>query len=198
MIELIRDRKNLVKYFDMPLQHINNQVLKTMNRRMTRDVVESVLTNIRSRIPEAVIRTQFIVGYPGETEEQFQELLEFVAEQKFDRVGCFVYSQEEGTKAGTLPDQVDPETKQRRHDMLMAQQQQISREKHQAMVGRSLSVLVEGYSEETELLLVGRHSQQAPEIDGITYINDGIAKIGDIVSVQIVESHDYDLVGSIL
>jgi len=197
MIELIRDRKNLVKYFDIPLQHINNQVLKSMNRRMTREVVESVLAKIRKEIPDAVIRTQFIVGYPGETEEQFQELLQFVKEQKFDRVGCFVYSQEEGTKAGSLPGQVEHETKQRRHDELMELQQEISREKHEAMVGKRLSVLIEGYSEETELLLVGRHSQQAPEIDGITYINDGTADIGDIVEVEISESHDYDLVGAI-
>jgi ribosomal protein S12 methylthiotransferase len=197
MIDLIATRKNLVKYFDIPLQHINNQVLKTMNRRMTREVVEDVLSKIRTRIPDAVIRTQFIVGYPGETEEQFQELLEFVEEQKFDRVGCFVYSQEEGTKAGSLPGQVEHETKQRRHDTLMELQQEISRKKHQAMVGRLVPVLVEGYSEETELLLVGRHSQQAPEIDGITYINDGTAKVGDIVNVLVSESHDYDLVGAI-
>lgn len=197
MIELIRDRKNLVKYFDIPLQHINNQVLKTMNRRMTREVVESVLVKIRKEIPDAVIRTQFIVGYPGETEEQFEELLAFIEEQKFDRVGCFVYSQEEGTKAGGLTDQIDLETKQRRHDTLMELQQKISREKHQAMVGKRLPVLVEGYSEETDLLLVGRHSQQAPDIDGITYINDGTASIGDIVEVAISESHDYDLVGAV-
>lgn len=198
MIELIRERKNLVKYFDIPLQHINNEVLKTMNRRMTREVVESVLNKIRDRIPEAVIRTQFIVGYPGETEEQFQELLAFIEQQKFDRVGCFVYSQEEGTKAGSLPNQVDLETKQRRHDTLMALQQKISRDKHEAMVGKTLEVLVEGYSEETELLLVGRHSQQAPDIDGVTYINDGTANVGDVVSVTIGESHDYDLVGAIV
>jgi ribosomal protein S12 methylthiotransferase len=197
MIDLIAERKNLVKYFDIPLQHINNQVLKTMNRRMTREVVESVLKKIRSRIPQAVIRTQFIVGYPGETEEQFQELLKFVQEQEFDRVGCFVYSQEEGTKAGSLPGQIDLQTKQRRHDELMELQQKISRKKHQAMVGQSVPVLVEGYSEETELLLVGRHSQQAPEIDGVTYINDGTAQVGDIVTVKVSESHDYDLVGSI-
>lgn len=197
MIELIRTRTNLVKYFDIPLQHINNEVLKNMNRRMTKEIVEDVLAKIRQKIPGAVIRTQFIVGYPGETEEQFQELMEFVARQRFDRVGCFMYSQEEGTKAGTLPGQVDDETKQRRHDMLMALQQEISREKHAEMVGKTVQVLIEGVSEETELLLVGRNSQQAPEIDGVTYINDGTADIGDIVQVRITDSHDYDLVGEI-
>jgi ribosomal protein S12 methylthiotransferase len=197
MIELIRDRKNLLKYFDIPLQHINNDMLKAMNRRMTREKVEGVLSSIRSRIPEAVIRTQFIVGYPGETEEQFQELLKFVEEQQFDRVGCFVYSQEEGTKAGSLPGQVDEKTKQRRHDELMKVQKKISRKKHRALIGKTVQVMIEGYSEETELLLVGRHQQQAPDIDGITYINDGTAKIGDLVPVLISESHDYDLVGAI-
>lgn len=198
MIELIKTKDNLVKYFDIPLQHINDQMLKAMNRRMTRAEVETVLANIRREIPEAVIRTQFIVGYPGETEEQFEELVEFIQQNEFDRVGCFIYSQEEGTKAAQLPNQVDLKTKQRRHDELMAVQQEISRKKHQAIVGKTVEVLVEGMSEETDLLLVGRNSQQAPEIDGVTYINDGNANVGDLVRVQISAAHDYDLVGAVI
>lgn len=198
MVELIRSKDNLVKYFDMPLQHINNEVLKKMNRRMTREEIETALDKIQANIPNAVIRTQFIVGFPGETEEQFQELLEFVKEKKFDRVGCFQYSIEEGTKAGSMDDQIDEETKQRRHDELMAIQKEISRERHASMVGKTMSVLVEGYSEETELLLKGRNSQQAPDIDGMTYINDGKANVGDLVQVEITHSHDYDLVGRIV
>ncbi len=197
MVQLIKERKNLVKYFDMPLQHINNQMLKSMNRRMTRAEVETAIRNIREEIPEAVIRTQFIVGFPGETEEQFEELLEFIKEHEFDRVGCFMYSQEEQTKAGQMPDQIDEDTKQRRHDLLMETQKKISHKKHKAMLGRRMDVLVEGLSEETELLLQGRNSQQAPEIDGITYISAGEAKVGDIVSVLITDHHDYDLVGEI-
>lgn len=197
-LELIRTRPNLVKYFDMPLQHINNEVLKGMNRRMTREKIEETIQNIRLKIPEATIRTQFIVGYPGETEEHFQELMTFVEKYEFDRVGCFMYSQEEGTKAGTLPGQVDEETKQRRYDQLMALQQEISRKKHRGFIGKTLQVLVEGFSEETDLLLVGRHSQQAPDIDGVTYINDGEAKVGDMVQVEITEAMDYDLVGGIV
>jgi ribosomal protein S12 methylthiotransferase len=197
MIALFKERENLVKYFDMPLQHINDQVLKSMNRRMTRKEVEEALAKIRREIPEAVIRTQFIVGFPGETEEQFQELLEFVKENKFDRVGCFMYSAEENTKAGGMENQIDEKTKRRRHDTLMALQQEISRAKHQEFIGRTLDVMIEGVSEETELLLVGRNAQQAPEIDGVTYINDGTANVGDIVKVQITESMDYDLVGAI-
>ncbi len=198
VIELIKTRENLVKYFDMPLQHINNRVLKSMNRHMTREEIVDRLTKIRAEIPEAVIRTQFIVGFPGETEEEFQELLAFVKEQRFDRVGCFMYSPEDNTPGGKMPNQIDEETKQRRHDELMAVQMEISREKHEAFIGKVVPVLVEGLSEETELLLQGRMSQQAPDIDGVVLINDGQAEIGEIVHVRITESMDYDLIGEIV
>lgn len=198
MIELMKSSEKLVKYFDMPLQHINNEVLKKMNRKMTREEIETVLANIRREIPDAVIRTQFIVGFPGETEEQFEELLKFVADQRFDRVGCFKYSPEESTPGGKMADQVDDETKQRRYEALMEVQQNISREKHRSFIGKTVEVLVEGYSEETDLLLQGRTSQQAPDIDGVVLINDGEAKIGEIVKVRITDSMEYDLIGEIL
>lgn len=198
MIQLIKTCPNLVKYFDMPLQHINNNVLKRMNRHMTREEIVERLEKIRSEIPDAVIRTQFIVGFPGETEEEFQELLEFVKEQRFDRVGCFKYSPEENTPGGRMPDQIDEETKQRRHDRLMELQMEISREKHRAFIGKVVSVLVEGYSEETDLLLQGRMAQQAPDIDGVVLINDGHAEVGEIVPVLITDSMDYDLIGEIV
>ena len=198
VIELIKTRANLVKYFDMPLQHINDKVLKRMNRHMTHAEIAERLTKIRTEIPEAVIRTQFIVGFPGETEEEFQELLEFVRTQRFDRVGCFMYSPEDNTAGGKMADQIDEETKQRRHDELMSMQMEISRDKHRAYVGRTIPVLVEGLSEETDLLLQGRMSQQAPEIDGVVLINDGQAEIGQIVNVLITDSHDYDLIGEIV
>ncbi len=198
IIELIRERDNLVKYFDMPLQHINNEMLRSMNRRMTRQKIEEVIANIRDRIPEAVIRTQFIVGFPGETEAQFEELLEFIEEQKLDRVGCFQYSKEEQTKGATLPQQISKRVKQRRYDQLMATQQSISTAKHRALIGKVLPVLVEGYSKETELLLEGRNPYQAPEIDGVTLISEGTAEVGSFVSVEITDSHNYDLVGRIV
>ncbi len=197
MIQLIKERDNLCKYFDMPLQHINNEMLKKMNRKMTRAEVEEVLTQIRTEIPEAVIRTQFIVGFPGETEEMFEELLEFIVEQKFDRVGCFKYSPEENTPGGKMTDQVDEEIKERRYQAIMEVQQNISREKHRAMIGRFVEVLVEGYSEETELLLQGRTEGQAPDIDGVVLINEGSAEVGDLVKVKITDSMEYDLIGSI-
>lgn len=124
--------------------------------------------------------------------------MRFVDDTKFDRVGCFMYSQEENTKAGTLPNQVDEKTKQRRHDMLMELNQKISRAKHKEWIGRTIDVMVEGVSDETELLLTGRNSHQAPDIDGVTYINDGVANPGDIVKVQISDAMDYDLIGGIV
>ncbi len=198
VIELMKTRKNLVKYFDMPLQHVSNPVLKRMNRHMTREVIEETLRKIRAAIPEAVIRTQFIVGFPGETEEDFQQLMAFVEEQQFDRVGCFMYSPEDNTAGGKMTDQIDQETKQRRHDELMELQMEISREKHRAFIGKEIDVLVEGFSEETELLLQGRMSQQAPEIDGVVLINDGVAEVGTIVKVRITDSLDYDLIGEVV
>jgi ribosomal protein S12 methylthiotransferase len=198
MIELIKNNKKLVKYFDMPLQHVNDAVLKKMNRKMTRKEIEEALRIIRTEIPDAVIRTQFIVGFPGETEEQFEELLGFIADQEFDRVGCFQYSPEENTPGGKMDEQLDEQTKQRRFDAVMEVQQNISRDKHRAFIGRTVEVLVEGFSEETDLLLQGRTSQQAPEIDGVVLINDGQAKVGDMVQVLITDSMEYDLIGEIV
>jgi ribosomal protein S12 methylthiotransferase len=198
MVKLIKSRDNLCKYFDMPLQHAADAVLKRMNRKMTKKEIKDTLRLIRSEIPEAVIRTQFIVGFPGETEEEFQELLEFVKEQRFDRVGCFEYSPEDVTPAGRMADQIDEKTKARRKDVLMTMQADISREMHLKQVGRIVPVIVEGFSEETDLLLKGRTQQQAPEIDGVVLITSGEAKVGDLVNVKISDAHDYDLVGEIV
>jgi ribosomal protein S12 methylthiotransferase len=198
MIDLMKNNKKLVKYFDMPLQHVNDAVLKSMNRKMTRGEIEAALKIIRTEIPDAVIRTQFIVGFPGETEEQFEELLGFISEQQFDRVGCFKYSPEESTPGGKMENQIDDETKQRRYEAVMEVQQNISREKHRAFIGKTVEVLVEGFSEETDLLLQGRTSQQAPEIDGVVLINDGQANVGDMVKVLVTDSMEYDLIGEIV
>ena len=198
LIDLMKSNNKFVKYFDMPLQHINSEVLKKMNRKMTREEIVEALDRIRTHIPDAVIRTQFIVGFPGETNEQFEELLQFVSEQQFDRVGSFQYSPEENTPGGKMTDQIEESVKQFRFDALMSVQQNISAKKHQAFVGKTVEVLVEGYSEETELLLQGRTSQQAPEIDGVVLINDGQAKIGEFVKVRVTESMEYDLIGEIV
>lgn len=197
-LQLMKERKNLVKYFDMPLQHINNKMLKLMNRKMERSEIETTINNIRRLMPEAVIRTQFIVGFPGEGEEEFEELLAFVEEQKFDRVGCFKYSPQDGTAGGKMTGQIDEEIKEERFHRLMSAQQKMSRKIHKRFVGKTVSVIIDGLSEETELLLQGRTSQQAPGIDGVVLISDGEAKVGDIVQVKITASHDYDLVGKIV
>jgi len=198
MIGLIKSNAKFVKYFDMPLQHISNSVLKNMNRKMTREEITEALRLIRAEIPQAVIRTQFIVGFPGESEADFEELLQFISEQKFDRVGCFQYSPEENTPAGKMAAQVDEKTKQRRYKAVMEIQQNISREKHKSFIGKTLEVVVEGLSEETDLLLQGRTSQQAPDIDGVVLINDGQAQIGEFVKVKITQSMEYDLIGEIV
>ncbi len=199
VLQLMKERKNLVKYFDMPLQHINNKMLKVMNRKMTRVEIETTINNIRRLMPEAVIRTQFIVGFPGEGEEEFAELLDFVEQQKFDRVGCFKYSPQDGTAGGKITEElVDEDVKEERFHRLMSLQQKMSKKIHKRFVGKKVSVIIDGLSEESELLLQGRTSQQAPGIDGVVLINDGDAKVGDIVEVKITESHDYDLVGHIV
>ena len=197
-VELVKERPNLLNYFDIPLQHINNDMLKVMNRRMNRRQIETALQTIRQVIPDGVIRTQFIVGFPGETEEQFQELLDFVKKYEFDRVGCFTYSVEEGTKAGQMEQQISEDIKNDRYERLMAVQREISRRKYRNLVGRNLPVIIEGVSEETDFLLKGRWSLQAPEIDGVTYINAGQAQVGEIAQVRITDSHDYDLSGEII
>ena len=198
MIELFKSNPKFVRYFDMPMQHVNNRMLKLMNRKMTREEIETVLENIKMHLPDAVIRTQFIVGYPTETTEEFEELLQFIAKHEFDRVGCFKYSPEENTPGGKMIEQIEDKIKDFRHNALMEVQQNISLKKHKAFIGKTIEVLVEGYSEETDLLLQGRSSQQAPDIDGVVLINDGQAKIGEFVKVKITESMEYDLIGEIV
>jgi ribosomal protein S12 methylthiotransferase len=197
MIDLIAEKENLVPYFDMPLQHINDHMLQLMNRQMTGQEIKQILKQIRERIPEAVIRTQFIVGFPGETEEHFAELLDFIQEQRFDRVGCFQYSPQEGTSGFKIEETVSAEVKQERYDTLMKLQMGISREMHRRFIGETKEVVIDGLSEETDLLLQGRLATQAPGIDGVVLINEGTASVGDFVKVKISDSHDYDLIGSI-
>ncbi len=198
MIELIASHKNLVPYFDMPLQHINDSLLKLMNRKMTSAKIRSILSKIRHKIPEAVIRTQFIVGFPGETEELFEELLDFIIEQNFDRVGCFTYSPQKGTTSFQLKQNVDEKTKRQRFERLMKVQRKISRKKHEKYIGKVLEVLIDGKSDESDLLLQGRTSCQAPDIDGVVLINAGQARVGDFAQIKITDSHDYDLIGHIV
>jgi ribosomal protein S12 methylthiotransferase len=169
-----------------------------MSRKVTKDQLRSIFGRIRARVPDVAIRTSVMVGFPGETEEEFQELKDFVREMRFRHLGCFTYSQEEGTVAGRMPDQIDEETKQRRQREIMEVQREVSRESLKSFVGKVLPVLVEGPSEEIDLLWQGRLSTQAPEVDGLVYLNDGPVKAGEIQLVEIAETHDYDLVGAVV
>jgi ribosomal protein S12 methylthiotransferase len=198
LLEFMAANPRIVPYLDIPLQHVSDRVLKGMNRPYGRRQIEALLGMIRSILPQAAIRTTFMVGFPGETEEDVRLLAEFMEAQRLDHVGIFGYSNEEGCAAYTLPGQCSEEEKNERKQRLMELQSGISLARNQAMVGRVEKVLVEGVSRETELLLEGRTRFQAPEIDGCVYINAGRCNPGDIVDVLITEAHPYDLVGEIV
>jgi len=198
LVDAIASEPKIVKYLDMPLQHSSDRLLRTMRRGRDSVFLRELLARLRGRVPGIALRTALIVGLPGETEADFEDLLRFVEEQRFERLGVFEFSQEEGTPAAEMGDQVPAAVKRARYERIMELQQGISRAHQRAMVGRRLEVLVEGRSEETEHLLAGRHAQQAPEIDGITYVNDGVAYPGEIVTLEITDASAYDLVGRVV
>jgi ribosomal protein S12 methylthiotransferase len=197
-VEFFANHPKICKYLDIPVQHASDEILQKMNRGVTRHDLRQAFTRLRERVPGIAIRTSVMVGFPGETEEQFLELKELVEEMRFEHLGCFIYSQEEGTVAGRMPNQVPEEVKARRQAEIMELQKELSRENMQKFVGQTLPVLVKGLSEESELLAEGRLSIQAPEVDGVVYINEGDFKPGTIQMVRITEAHDYDLVGKIV
>lgn len=198
LLEFMAANSRIVPYLDIPLQHVSDRILKAMNRPYGRKQIDALLEMIRSILPQAAIRTTFMVGFPGETEEDVAQLAEFMQTQKLAHVGIFGYSNEEGCAAWNLPDQCGEEEKSERRQRLMELQGCISLAANQAMVGKVEKVLIEGLSRETDLLLEGRTRFQAPEIDGCVYINAGIGNPGDIVEVLITEAHPYDLVGEIV
>jgi ribosomal protein S12 methylthiotransferase len=198
LVDAIAGEPRIVKYLDMPLQHSSDRLLRAMKRGRDSVFLRELLARLRRRIPGIALRTSLIVGLPGETEEDFEDLLAFVREQRFERLGVFEYSAEEGTPAAEMPGQVPAEARRERHRAVMEAQQEIARAHQRAMIGRRLEVLVEGRAEETEHLLAGRHAQQAPEIDGLTYLNDGVAYPGEIVTVEVTDASDYDLVGRVV
>jgi ribosomal protein S12 methylthiotransferase len=201
LIDAIADEPRVAKYVDMPLQHIDDQLLRIMRRGYSARAAREVLAKVRARIPGVTLRTTFIVGHPGETEEAFQRLKDFVIECEFDRVGVFTYSLEEGTHAATLPGRVPGRTAERRRKELMRAQRAISKRKMQARVGSQLEVLVEGPSDESEYVLAGRHEGQAPEIDGAVYLTlpDGAPApaAGDLVRAEVTGFADYDLAATV-
>jgi ribosomal protein S12 methylthiotransferase len=198
LIELIKTEPKVCKYLDLPIQHISDPVLKRMLRRSGEDEVRALIGKLRREIPDIAIRTSLIVGFPGETSEDFKKLLQYVEETRFDRLGVFCYSREEGTPAAEMPDQVSERIKRERHKKLMRTQARVSFKHNRTLVDSEEEVLVEGYSEETELLLKGRSSRQAPDVDGLVYITAGNANVGEIVRLKITDSSDYDLIGEIV
>jgi ribosomal protein S12 methylthiotransferase len=201
-LDVLATEPKAVKYLDMPLQHASQNVLKLMKRGGSRASLERLIARVRERVPGIAVRTTFIAGFPGETEEDFDELLAFIRNVEFDRVGVFTYSDEEGTPAFGLSDKVDAKVARKRRDRLMREQSRISLRRNRARVGEIVRVLFEGASDETDLLWQGRMGTQAPEIDGCVLINDapeGCAPSpGDFVNVRITEAQQYDLVGEIV
>ncbi len=198
LIELLGQHPVVLPYVDMPLQHAADPMLRRMRRGHGGDRLRRVVERLRAGVPDLVFRTAFIVGHPGETDEEFKELCDFVSWAEFDRVGVFRYSDEDTSLSATLADKVTGRVAEARHRKLMALQRKIARKKNQALVGKELEVIVEGMSDEHEYVMMGRHKGQAPEIDGQVYLSEGEVRAGELRRVKIVQASDYDLVAEVL
>lgn len=196
LIDVIAEEDKIVKYIDIPLQHCNGEVLKNMNRRGNRESLTALLNKIKSKIPNVIFRSTFITGFPGETEEQFEELADFAAEIKFQRLGCFPYSKEEDTKASLMENQIDDDIKQKRADIIMEHQQSVMAQYCESLIGSEVEVLVEGYDKLAECFF-GRTYADAPEVDGCVFFtcNGEKPKTGDFVKVKITDYMGCDPVG---
>ncbi|MGZ3732712.1 MAG: MiaB/RimO family radical SAM methylthiotransferase, partial [Parachlamydiaceae bacterium] len=197
LIALMQSDKRICPYLDMPIQHINNAILKSMRRTTSKEEIIATVEKLRAQIPGVVIRTSLIVGFPGETEEQFNELVEFVQKYPLDNIGVFKYSREPKAHSYDYPDQIPEEIKEKRFRKLMQLQKKIAKKRNQQKVGQQLEVVVEGYHPESQLLMRGRFAGQCPEIDGMVIINDGrkVKAFGERYTVEITDVADYDLIG---
>lgn len=195
LIEVVKRNDKICKYFDMPIQHISDNILKMMNRKTDGNFIRNLLNKLRREIPEVILRTTLILGFPGETQENFEELYEFVKEFKFDRLGAFAYSAEDGTPAALFKNQIEQEVKEERHAKIMELQQEISAENLQSRIGNVYRCMIEQVTEDGEFL-IGRTYMDVPFEDGVVYIvNDGKAVINEFADVRIIESYEYDLIG---
>ena len=200
LIQEVAQNKKIAKYFDIPIQHISDSILKKMNRKTSKKQITELLEKIRTQIPEVTLRTSLIVGFPGETNDNFKELQEFVSQAKFDKLGAFMYSKEEGTPAEKLPNQIHRNTKKSRYNKIMQEQQKISKQNLENKIGKTYDVLIEEISFDKKFL-IGRTMQDVPEIDGLVYVkvqeNDLAVeqKIGQIIKCKITEVSNYDLIG---
>lgn len=198
LIQVIRDEPKICHYLDLPIQHGSDRILKRMGRRTTKAELQAIIGRLREEIPDIALRTTLIAGFPGETEADHKELLDFVREMRFDRLGVFTYSEEEGTAAAEMPDQIEESVKEERRDALMLAQQEIAFEKSDEMIGRTVDVLVEGRLPEEDIY-IGRTYRDAPDVDGYVFVNaEEEMMSGDIVKVQITDAQDYDLVGDVI
>jgi len=199
LIDRLASTSKLCRYVDLPLQHINDGILKAMNRKGKRKEIEQLIAKLRRRIPDLSLRTTFIVGFPGEGEKEFEELRSFVADTGFDRIGIFTYSPEDGTTALPLGDPVTAQVKNERRQQLMDLQEEIAGERLSAMIGRKLRVLVDGLSQDESGRLEARHQGQAPEIDGVVLLEQSKKKpaAGEMVTVEVTDVEGYDLVGRV-
>jgi ribosomal protein S12 methylthiotransferase len=200
LLDTIALHHNICHYLDIPLQHVDRRILKRMGRKENREFLEDLIFRIRRTVPDIALRTTFMVGFPGETEEEFQTLLDFVRDQNFDWLGAFTYSQEEDTPAALLPDQISEDVKQDRYHRLMALQNRISMEKQKKWIGKTISVIIEGKSSNNPEYFLGRSQYQAPDVDGVVLVkSDNVSlKVGEIVQVKIIGSDVYDLIGEVI
>lgn len=195
LIEVVKNNEKICNYFDIPIQHISNSVLKKMNRKSNEESIKELIKKIRKEIPNVIIRTSLIVGFPGETEDDFQKLCEFVKIAEFDRMGAFTYSKEDGTPAEKLPNQIHGNTKKARYNKIMKIQKEISDRKGKEKIGKTYEVLVENKSFDGKYL-VGRTYMDVPDEDGVVYIQSSdTSLIGKFIKVEITDYSDYDLVG---
>ena len=199
LINVVANNSKIAKYFDIPIQHISDTVLKRMNRRTNKKQITSLIKKIRKAIPDVTIRTTLIVGFPGETKEDFKELEDFVKETKFDKLGAFQYSKEEGTPAAKLPDQIHGNTKKARYNKIMSEQQKISNDILKNKIGKKCEVLIEETSFDNKFY-IGRTMQDVPEIDGLVYIkNDGQENIlNTFMKCEVIDVKNYDLIAKIV
>lgn len=199
LIQTVKNNEKICKYFDIPIQHISNNILKKMNRRTNKKEIENLLNKIRKEIPNVVLRTSLIVGFPGETQEDFEELSEFIKTARFDKLGAFMYSKEDGTPAARLPEQINGNTKKSRYNKIMKEQQKISSEIMKNKIGQEYEVLVEDVSFDGKFL-IGRTKQDVPEIDGLVFIENENQedKINQFVKVIVEDVKDYDLIGKVI
>jgi ribosomal protein S12 methylthiotransferase len=200
LIALMKSDKRISPYLDMPIQHVNDVMLKSMRRMTSKEDIIHVITKLRREIPNVSIRTSLIVGFPGETDEQFEELAKFIQDYPLDNVGIFKFSREPGSAAYDLPNQISDEVKEKRYNRLMQIQKKVVKKLQKKWIGKVLPVFVEGYHPETSLLMVGRHEGQCPDIDGSVIINDGrlVKAFGQLYQVKITEIADYDLIGHVV